>query len=86
MKEFTVIFHSVVQIAQFVNTVNRYPFHVWLIRGAARLDAKSLLSLCSLELHAPVGFFHEKVSQSLERRFVGFVEPSNQRSFAFRKN
>ena len=29
------------------------------------------------------GFFHEKISQSLERRFVGFVEPSNQRSFAF---
>ena len=27
------------------------------------------------------GFFHEKISQSLERRFVGFVEPSNQRSF-----
>ena len=54
MREFTVIFHSVVQIAQFVNAVNRYPFHVWLIRGTARLDAKSLLSLCSLELHAPV--------------------------------
>lgn len=30
------------------------------------------------------GFFHKKVSQSLERRFVGFVEPSNRRSFAFR--
>ena len=41
MKEFTVIFHSVVQIAQFVNTVNRYPFHVWLIRGTARLDAQN---------------------------------------------
>ena len=54
MREFTVIFHSVVQIAQFVNAVNRYPFHVWLIRGTARLDAKSLLSLCSLELHARV--------------------------------
>ena len=26
-------------------------------------------------------FFHKKVSQSLGRRFVGFVEPSNQRSF-----
>ena len=29
------------------------------------------------------GFFHEKISQSLGRRFVGFVEPSNRRSFAF---
>ena len=54
MKEFTVIFHSVVQIAQFVNVVNRYPFHVWLVHGSARLDGKSLLSLCSLELHTPV--------------------------------
>ena len=27
------------------------------------------------------GFFHKKVSQSLERRFVGFVKPSNRRSF-----
>ena len=27
------------------------------------------------------GFFHEKVSQSFGRRFAGFVEPSNRRSF-----
>ncbi len=54
MREFTVMFCSVVQIAQFVNTVNRYPFHVWLIHGTARLDAKSLLSLCSLELNTPI--------------------------------
>ena len=27
------------------------------------------------------GVFYKKVSQSLGRRFVGFVEPSNQRSF-----
>lgn len=33
------------------------------------------------EIPRKKGFFHEKISQSLERRFVGFVEPSNQRSF-----
>ena len=36
---------------------------------------------CTRIFLAKGGFFHKKVSQSLERRFVGFVEPSNQRSF-----
>ena len=53
MREFHVMFRSVQEIAMFVNTVNRYPFHVWLLQGTARLDGKSLLSLCSLELNLP---------------------------------
>ena len=36
---------------------------------------------CTRNSLAKGGFFHKKVSQSLERRFVGFVEPSNRRSF-----
>ena len=31
------------------------------------------------------GFFHKTFSQSSGRRFVGFVEPSSQRFFAFKK-
>ena len=54
MREFTVMFHSVTQIAEFVNMVNRYPFHAWLIQGTAKLDAKSLLSLCCLSLNTPL--------------------------------
>ena len=54
MREFTIIFRSVPEIASFVNMVNRYPFHVWILCGTARLDAKSLLSLCSLNLNTPI--------------------------------
>ena len=48
------MFCSVREIADFVNIVNKYPFHVWLLHGTARLDAKSLLSLCCLSLNTPL--------------------------------
>ena len=54
LREFTIIFRSVPEIASFVNTVNRYPFHARILCGTAQLDAKSLLSLSSLSLNTPI--------------------------------
>ena len=54
LREFTVMFCSVREIAAFVNTVNKYPFRAWLAYGTAQLDAKSLLSLCCLNLNTPL--------------------------------
>ena len=54
MREFTVMFHSVNEIAQFATIANRQPFAVHFNYKNSRLDAKSLLSLCALPLGLPV--------------------------------
>ena len=54
MREFTVMFHSVNEIAQFATIANRQPFAVHFNYTNSRLDAKSLLSLCALPLGSPV--------------------------------
>ena len=55
-----------------------YPPWLAFFLLAIKLDAAPF---CTRKSLAKGGFFHEKISQSLERRFVGFVKPSNQRSF-----
>ena len=54
MREYTVQFHSVNELAQFATIANRQPFHVYFDYKGSRLDAKSILSLCALPLEAPV--------------------------------
>ena len=54
MREFTVMFHSVNEIAQFATAANRQPYPVHFDYRGSRLDAKSLLSLCALPLRSPV--------------------------------
>ena len=54
MREFTVCFHSVADIAEFVVIANRQPFRIQIVHGDSAFDAKSLLSLFCLELHAPM--------------------------------
>ena len=50
MREFTIMFHSVNEIAQFATIANRQPFPVHFNYKDSRLDAKSILSLCALPL------------------------------------
>lgn len=54
VREFTVMFHSVNEIAQFATIANRQPFPVHFNYKDSRLDAKSILSLCALPLQTPV--------------------------------
>ena len=54
VREFTIMFHSVNEIAQFATIANRQPFPVHFNYKDSRLDAKSILSLCSLPLRTPV--------------------------------
>ena len=54
MREFTVVFDSVKDIAEFVLVANRQPFHVQIVHQDSVFDAKSLLSLFCLELHCPL--------------------------------
>ena len=54
MREFTVIFHSVKEIGEFVSIANHQPFSVQLLYGTTVLDASSILSLCCLGLNRPL--------------------------------
>lgn len=54
MREVTVMFQSVNEIAQFATIANRQPFPVHFNYKDSHLDAKSLLSLCALPLRTPV--------------------------------
>lgn len=54
VREFTIMFHSVNEIAQFATIANRQPFAVHFNYKDSRLDAKSILSLCALPLQTPV--------------------------------
>lgn len=54
VREFTIMFHSVNEIAQFATIANRQPFPVHFNYKDSRLDAKSILSLCVLPLQTPV--------------------------------
>lgn len=53
MREFTIMFHSVNEIAQFATIANRQPFPVHFNYKDSRLDAKSILSLCALRCRHP---------------------------------
>ena len=55
MREYTVQFHSVNELAQFATIANRQPFPVHFDYQGSRLDAKSILSLCALPLKAGTG-------------------------------
>ena len=50
MREYTVQFHSVNELAQFATIANRQPFPVHFDYQGSRLDAKSILSLCALPI------------------------------------
>ena len=54
MKDYTVVFQSVSQIADFAVAANRQPFPVRFLYENATADAKSILSMCSLPLHTPI--------------------------------
>ena len=41
-------------IRSFVNLANNYPFHISLTQDRARVDAKSILGIYSLDLTRPI--------------------------------
>lgn len=54
MREYTIVFRAVSDIAEFVTVANRCPSRVELIHGDSVFNAKSLLSLFCLQLHMPM--------------------------------
>ena len=54
MKAVDIILDNNVNISQFVNITNRYPYTILLRQGRYLVDAKSVLGVCSLQRNKPV--------------------------------
>ena len=73
MKEYTVMFQTVSQIADFAVAANHQPFSVQFLYENATADAKSILSMCSLPLHTPIAVHIPDSAR--EDRFLAEIEP-----------
>ncbi|WHH60382.1 HPr family phosphocarrier protein [Petroclostridium sp. X23] len=54
MKAFNIMLHSINDVKNFVNVVNRYDFDVDLTSGRYVVDAKSIMGIFSLDLSKPI--------------------------------
>ena len=54
MREYTIVFRDVSDIAEFVTVANRHPSRIELVHEDSVFNAKSLLSLFCLQLHTPM--------------------------------
>ena len=54
MREYTIVFRDVTDIARFVTVATRHPSRVELVHEENTYNAKSLLSLFCLQLHTPM--------------------------------
>lgn len=54
MREYTVVFRDVADIARFVSMATRHPSRVELVHEESTYNAKSLLSLFCLQLRTPM--------------------------------
>ncbi|NLY42372.1 MAG: HPr family phosphocarrier protein, partial [Clostridiaceae bacterium] len=54
MRTFNIMLHSITDVKDFVNIVNRYDFDVDLSSGRYVVDAKSIMGIFSLDLSKPI--------------------------------
>lgn len=54
MKTFNIMLHSISDVKNFVNVVNKYDFDVDLTSGRYVVDAKSIMGIFSLDLSKPI--------------------------------
>lgn len=54
MKTFNIMLHSITDVKNFVNIVNRYDFDIDLSSGRYIVDAKSIMGIFSLDLSKPI--------------------------------
>ncbi|MGE4284636.1 MAG: HPr family phosphocarrier protein [Clostridia bacterium] len=54
MKTFNIMLHSINDVKNFVNLVNRFDFDVDLSSGRYIVDAKSIMGIFSLDLSKPI--------------------------------
>lgn len=54
MKTVNIMLHSINDVKNFVNAVNKYDFDVDLTSGRYVVDAKSIMGIFSLDLSKPI--------------------------------
>jgi len=54
MKTFNIMLHSISDVKNFVNLVNKYDFDIDLTSGRYVVDAKSIMGIFSLDLSKPI--------------------------------
>jgi len=54
MRTFNIMLHSITDVKNFVNIVNKYDFDIDLSSGRYVVDAKSIMGIFSLDLSKPI--------------------------------
>ncbi len=54
MKTFNIMLNSIVDVKEFVNLVNRFPYEIDLTSSRYVVDAKSIMGIFSLDLSKPI--------------------------------
>ena len=54
MKTFNIMLNSIMDVKEFVNIVNRFPYEIDLTSSRYVVDAKSIMGLFSLDLSKPI--------------------------------
>ena len=54
MKTFNIMLNSIMDVKEFVNIVNRFPYEIDLSSSRYVVDAKSIMGIFSLDLSKPI--------------------------------
>ncbi len=54
MKTFDIALNSIMDVKEFVNAVNRFPYEIDLASSRYVVDAKSIMGIFSLDLSKPI--------------------------------
>ena len=54
MKTFNIMLNSIMDVKEFVNIVNRFPYEIDLTSSRYVVDAKSIMGIFSLDLTKPI--------------------------------
>ena len=54
MKTFNIMLNSIMDVKEFVNIVNRFPYEIDLTSSRYVVDAKSIMGIFSLDLSKPL--------------------------------
>ncbi len=66
---------GVEDVKKFVNIANSYDCDIFIISGHYKIDAKSIMSIFSLDLTKPVELVIENCSESLENDIKPYIVP-----------
>ncbi len=73
MKKIKVFLKSIVDVKNFVDTLNLYDFEIELESGGQIVDAKSILSVLSVNISEPVDIIIHSEKSDIEEKLKDFI-------------